>query len=147
MGILRRQGGGWAAPSIVRRRAGGGWADVQNIYRRESGGWVLAWTAYTPLSISASTISGMTPGKGTFTIGNSAPLVTGGRAPLTFSIARISGSTQVTATQVGDGSSAQIRATSASTSGLTASAVFRWTVSDGITSATADFTAFSQGLQ
>ncbi|MGQ5253979.1 hypothetical protein ACULMA_17340 [Xanthomonas arboricola pv. corylina] len=47
-------GGGYRQPSMVRLRWGGGWINPAAVRLRWGGGWVTIYTAYTPISGSAS---------------------------------------------------------------------------------------------
>lgn len=138
MPTKRRSGSSWVDPTAVRRRNGTSWIATTFIRRRSGGAWVDAWPNYTPLSATAAPANTYGMGTGTTTTGtvltesNVVVTPSGGSGTLTYTWAFVSGHTSIVPTAP-DAASTRFRATSVS--GVR-NAVYRCTVSDGITSAT-----------
>lgn len=137
MPTKRRSGSSWVDPTAVRRRNGTSWIATTFIRRRSGGAWVDAWPNYTPLSATAAPANAYgwaTGSTSSGTVQSEAVTVTpsGGAGTLTYSWTFVSGSSSVSAV------SASSATTAFRSTGVTGSrtAVFRCTVSDGITSAT-----------
>lgn len=142
MAFYRKSGGSNVAPSIVKRRSGSGWANVQTIKRRSGGTWVTVWAAYTPISgvtITPSSASGTTvraePAPATAAVNSVGVTVawSGGNPGATVTWAQVSGDTLPT---VPPGASGYFGAV-VNKNG-TKSAVYRATVSDGVSSSYKD---------
>jgi hypothetical protein len=91
---------------------------------------------YQGLSASSNSIASSGSQKGTFTIGTSTCNIAGGNGNTSYSVTRVSGDT-FAFTQ--SGNRATFTATNVQVSTTHRTAVYRWTVSDGVTSATTDF--------
>jgi hypothetical protein len=143
MAFYRKQGGGNVAPSVVRRRSAGSWVDVQTIRRREGGSWVTVWNSYVAVSLSLQAyVDGYgRAGKPIYDEqANATATASGGRAPLTFSWTKVSGSSVIRNTTPSS-ATAIFKCSSGPTSmAFTETAVWRCTVSDGITAASKDTT-------
>ncbi len=137
MPTKRRSGASWVDPTAVRRRNGTSWIATTFIRRRSGGAWVEAWPNYTPLSATAAPANAYGWSTGSTTTGTvQSEAVTatpsGGSGSFTYNWALVSGSSAVTAVSPSSATTS-FRSTGVSTS---RTAVFRCTVSDGITSAT-----------
>lgn len=95
-------------------------------------------TNYVPLSVSANGVSSFGSQKGTFTVGTSTCNISGGNGNVSYSLSFVSGD-QFAYSQ-GAANQATFRATNVVAGENHLRGVYRWTVSDGISSATADFT-------
>jgi hypothetical protein len=141
--FYRKSGGSNIAPATVKRRSGGSWVDVQNIYRRSGGAWVTVWSSYRPLSLSLPAyVDGYGPaGKPIHDEQASATAVASdGRAPLTFAWTFVSGSTIIRNTTPSSNTAVFKCSSGPISMAFTETAVWRCTVSDGISSAYRDTT-------
>lgn len=138
-----RKSGGNVTPTTVKRRSGGAWTNVQTIKRRLSGAWVTVWNAYT--AISSVTVTPNPSNVETVQAGSGAPLslavsgslavtASGGSGSYTYSTAFVSG----TAMTVTNGNTANPTIYATCSRNQTISAVYRFTVSDGTSSAYLD---------
>lgn len=98
------------------------------------------YSAYTPITISANNVySSVPPAKGTYTLGNSTVTVTGGNGAFTYTCARISGT--AFAAVSGTGASRTFKYTNVQAAPIEpGTETWRWTVTDGVTTDTQDFT-------
>lgn len=94
-------------------------------------------TNYTPLSASANWPSSSGSQKGTYTIGTSVCTVSGGNGNVSYSLSFVAG-TNFTSSVSGNNATFQVVNATINTNPLRGT--YRWTVSDGISSATYDFT-------
>jgi len=141
MALLRASGGTRVAMKTVRRRDKGVMVDMQFARRRQSGAWITFWQAYKPLTLSA------TSAYGSFTSGSTRPpalanvsgasdlTIAGGSegGTITISASLLSGASMSVAT-----GESQVTFSAVVTRGSATSAVYRITVTDGISIATAD---------
>ena len=98
---------------------------------------------YTPISISnATNVYGVISSKGTFNLGGSTVTYSGGNGSATATCAYVSGSTAIQGARF-NATAWNFTGTSTSPTGLNAIATWRWTVSDGVSSATWDITVES----
>jgi hypothetical protein len=94
-------------------------------------------TSYVPLSASGNNVSSFGSEKGTFTIGTSTCNISGGNGNVSYSLSFVGGTSFVNTVS---GNRATFKATNVQVNTTPKSGVYRWTVSDGISSATSDFT-------
>lgn len=92
---------------------------------------------YLALSATASSLSSSASNKGTYTVGTSFCSVSGGNGNVTYSLSFVSG-TQFNNSVAGN--QATFTAVNTNSTPTSSRGTYRWTVSDGISSATADFT-------
>lgn len=94
-------------------------------------------TNYVSLSASASSPSSFGSQKGTYTIGTSTCNISGGNGSVSYSLSFLSGTNFANTVS---GNQATFRVTMATANTNPLRGTYRWTVSDGISSATTDFT-------
>lgn len=132
----------------VRNSANTGWVKADKVYTRNDAntGWTEVWKAYTPLGVYVPNVSvyesdRVAPYDSSRVLTKAAtPSISGGQAPITGTYTRLSGDVF---TVSGNTFSTSVNQNSSRT------AVYRYTVSDGQTSASSDFTlsfAFDSGV-
>lgn len=134
-----KKSGAWADMTQIRRRSGGGWVQPSTVKRRSGGTWITVWTSYTAIHsayCSPGTVSNIVQtGAGTRFTPSTTVHASGGTGTYTYTWARHSGNGLITA------SSPSARTTTFQTyfNNVTESrsAVFRCTISDGVSSAEA----------
>ncbi|SKB50792.1 hypothetical protein [Luteibacter sp. 22Crub2.1] len=95
-------------------------------------------TNYVPLSASANGASSSGSQKGTYTIGSSTCSIGGGNGNVSYRLDWIGGDTNFPSTVSGNRATFTVTNTTINTTHK--SGTYRWTVTDGISTATADFT-------
>lgn len=144
MTFARKAGGANVPLTTVKRRQGGAWVDVQTVKRRQGGTWVTVWQAYTPVSVSVTpdpssaviTQTGAGAPASTTVAGALNVTAANGNGSYTYTVTLISG----TAMTVTNGNTANPTIGINCGRNVTYSAVYRFTVSDGTTSAHQDVT-------
>jgi hypothetical protein len=95
-------------------------------------------TNYVPLSAYGNNVSSFGSQKGTFTVGSSTCSISGGNGNVSYRLDFLGGDTNFPSSVSGNRATFTVTNVQANTTRR--SGVYRWTVSDGISSAISDFT-------
>lgn len=145
MAIRRRSGSSWVTPNRIQRRSGSSWVDIQTIRRRSGSSWITVYTAYQSIILTGSGINDTVYGFGnppwTLTTAKRLEVTASqGTGNFSYSWSRVSGSSNLSILP-SDASLPNPRIQVSNTSIARHQAVFRCTVSDGVSSQTIDLDA------
>lgn len=131
MTLKIRKSGSLADPTTVKYRSGGGWVTPSAVRRRQGGAWVQVWPVATPLAVSVHPTEAFgTLGSGVHYSDSVTATASGGTGSYTYSWKKVA-----------DGNVSIVSPTSSTTAfvyvgTIAVNAVFRCTVSDGVSTVT-----------
>ena len=142
MALRRRLGTGWVDPTIIRRAVGGAWVDVATIRRKFGGVWITVWSAFTPVMLAVDGARGIRfdtecERRAVPVAASTTAVASGGASSKTYSWEYRSGDASL---QIDDATSPTPRWVATVRKNKTTSAVWRCTVTDGISAAFVDVT-------
>lgn len=131
MTIKFRSGSGWVTPSSIKRRQSGAWVAVSTVKRMQSGAWVQVWPVATPLAVSVDPTEAFGPLDSG--VNYSDPITataSGGTGSYTYSWKKVAGNRVTIVSPTSSTTAFSYNGT------ITANAIFRCTVRDGISTVT-----------